>query len=225
MQFLTKYVIIIREIIIKKEGINTVSNKYLIKTYNNCIETIKPNSSILVYKVPYSEIKKETLDIEIINRFIVYILIGKNADNKDIIYVGKSKNGIDNRPTAHEEEGKKWKTCYVLTTLSEKTFFNDGTIQYIEDQIHQRIKQLKDFENTTKTTISNTVSSYDSEYCDEYIEEVYKILYILGLDLNIEEDIYDTIPNNKKEVPCDLEDMYNNICNTLKNDFELNIKE
>ena len=202
-----------------------MANKYLIKTLNNCVEMIKPNSSILVYKLPYNEVKKEILDVEITNRFIVYILVGKNANNKDIIYVGKSKNGIDNRPTAHEEEGKRWKICYILTTLSEKTFFNDGTIQYIEDQIHQRIKKLKDFENTTKTTISNTVSSYDSEYCDEYIEEVYKMLYVLGLDLNIEEDIYDLMPSEiNKSIPCDIEDMYKNICNTLKNDFGTNIE-
>lgn len=203
-----------------------MANKYLIKTLNNCVEMIKPNSSILVYKLPYNEVKKEILDVEITNRFIVYILVGKNVNNKDIIYVGKSKNGIDNRPTAHEEEGKKWKICYVLTTLSEKTFFNDGTIQYIEDQIHQRIKQLPYFENTTKTTISNTVSSYDSEYCDEYIEEVYRMLYVLGLDLNIEEDIYDLMPSEiNKGVPCDIEDMYKNICNTLQNDFGTNIRE
>jgi len=193
-----------------------MANKYMVKTNDkNCIEMTKPNSSIIVYKIPYKEMKNRVVDVNITNRFIVYILVGKNTDGKDIIYVGKSKNGIDNRPTAHEDENKKWKICYVLTTFAERTFFNDGTIMYIEDQINQRLRTLDMYENTTKVTTSDTTNIFDKEFCDEYIEEVYKMLYILGLDLTLEEVEVEG-PVLARTVPTDLEDMYNNLANVFR---------
>jgi hypothetical protein len=193
-----------------------MANKYMVKTNDkNCIEMTKPNSSIIVYKIPYKEMKNRVVDVNITNRFIVYILVGKNTDDKDIIYVGKSKNGIDNRPTAHEDENKKWKVCYVLTTFAERTFFNDGTIMYIEDQINQRLRTLDMYENTTKVTTSDTTNIFDKEFCDEYIEEVYKMLYILGLDLTLEEVEMEG-PVLARTVPTGLEDMYNNLANVFR---------
>ena len=193
-----------------------MANKYMVKTNDkNCIEMTKPNSSIIVYKIPYKEMKNRVVDVNITNRFIVYILVGKNTDGKDIIYVGKSKNGIDNRPTAHEDENKKWKICYILTTFAERTFFNDGTIMYIEDKINQRLRTLDMYENTTKVTTSDTTNIFDKEFCDEYIEEVYKMLYVLGLDLTLEEVEMEG-PVLARTVPTDLEDMYNNLANVFR---------
>lgn len=194
-----------------------MANKYLIKTNDkNCIEMTRPNSSIIVYKIPYKEMKNRVVDVEILNRFIVYILVGKSSDGKDIIYVGKSKNGIDNRPTSHEGENKNWKTCYVLTTYSERTFFNDGTIMYIEDKIHQRLRSLDLYENTTKATTSETANPFDAEFCDEYIEEVYKMLYILGLDLFPEESEDTAGAVVARSIPNGLEDIYNNLENVFR---------
>ena len=56
----------------------------------------------LVYKMPYSIMKNKTHGLTFSNRFVVYILYGINEAGQDCIYVGKSKNGIDNRPTSHE---------------------------------------------------------------------------------------------------------------------------
>lgn len=201
-----------------------MANKYLIEVNNkNCVEMTKPNSSIIVYKIPYKEMKNRVVDVNITNRFIVYILVGKNTEGNDIIYVGKSKNGIDNRPTAHEDENKKWKVCYVLTTFAERTFFNDGTTMYIEDKINQRLRSINMYENTTKVTTSDTTNTFDKEFCDEYIEEVCKMLYILGLDLNIEEEENEK-PILARTVPTDLEDVYNNLANVFntpdENDFK-----
>jgi hypothetical protein len=176
--------------------------KYAIR-YNDehSIEMSKPNSSILVYKIPYKIMKQKTLEVQITNRFIVYILLGKNNTGQDIVYVGKSKNGIDNRPTSHEGENKQWHECYILTTFSEKSFFNDGTIQYIENQIHQRIRRLNKFENTTKATNTDTISLSDAEDCIDYLNEVYNMLYILGLNLlpidnGTEKETKTSIPTN-----------------------------
>lgn len=158
--------------------------KYNIKcTKNMCIEMSKPNSSILIYKFPYKTLKSRQYDIEISNRFIVYILFGKNENGKDIIYVGKSKNGIDTRPAAHEDKNSNWTDCYILTNFKERTFFNDGTIQYLEDKIRRKIDELGTYINTTNQTIQDTANHSEKEDCNEFLDEAYKMLYVIGLDL------------------------------------------
>lgn len=161
-----------------------MTKKYIVKYFSNrSMEVSKPNSSILLYKIPYECLKNKTHGIEITNRFVVYILYGKSDVSKDIIYVGKSKNGIDYRPTSHEDKNTNWNDCYVLTNFKEKTFFNDGTIQYIEDKLKQKIDSLKQYINVTKQTTSGTANNSDEEDCDEYLREAYDMLYALGLDL------------------------------------------
>lgn len=163
--------------------------KYIIR-YNskNCVELSKPINTTLVYRIPYMNIKNKTHNIDISNRFIVYILYGKNESGKDFLYVGKSKNGIDYRPTAHEDKNIKWNMCYVLTDIKERTILNDGTIQYLEDKICSRINEIDKYVNTTKQTTSGTANHSDMEDCDEFLEESYDMLFTLGLDLFEDED-------------------------------------
>lgn len=169
--------------------------KYIIR-YNlkNCIELSKPINTTLVYRIPYLNIKNKNHNIDISNRFIVYILYGKNEKGKDFLYVGKSKNGIDYRPTAHEDKNIKWSMCYILTDIKERTILNDGTIQYLEDKICNRVNEIDKYVNTTKQTTSGTANHSDMEDCDEFLEEAYDMLFTLGLDLFENEDD-DTVVN------------------------------
>lgn len=169
-----------------------MTKKYIIKLNDsNCIEVAKPNSSILVYKMPYSIMKNRTHGLTFSNRFVVYILYGINEAGQDCIYVGKSKNGIDNRPTSHEDKFHNWTYCYVLTQFQERTFLNDGTIQYLEDKIRKKVDETGAYINKTEMTISNTANASDEEDCDDYLEEAYKMLYAIGLDLNREPVVFD----------------------------------
>lgn len=168
-----------------------MSKKYEVKYNGNSVEMSKPNSTMLVYKIPYSEIKKKKTGFIIPNQFIVYILYGRNDDGKDMIYVGKSKNGIENRPTSHKDKYDNWTTCYILTQFKERSFFNDGTIQYLENEVNSRIEEVQIYSNTTKATTAGTANDDDQEDCDEYLDEAYKMLYILGLDLITNSEEYE----------------------------------
>ncbi len=156
--------------------------KYIIRQEGRSVEVSMANSSILVYRIPYQNLLDSTTEIpiKIKNPFIVYILYRENPTGKDAVYVGKSKNGLKNRPTSH---GNNWNYCYILTQFEERTFFNDGTIQYIEDKISKKVKETGHYENITQITNENTVNRYDEEDCDAYLEKVYDMLDILGLDL------------------------------------------
>ena len=116
-----------------------MAKKYNIKYNGRSVEMTKPNSTMIVYKIPYADIEKKKIGVLIPNQFIVYILYGSNPHGKDMIYVGKSKNGIASRPTAHKNKYEAWTTCFILTQFKERTFFNDGTIQYLEDSLNKRI--------------------------------------------------------------------------------------
>lgn len=187
-----------------------MSKKYLLKYNNGSVEMTKPNSTMLIYKIPYSSIRSKNTGFIIPNRFIVYILFGKNNHGKDMIYVGKSKNGIDNRPGAHKDKYDQWTTCYVLTQFKERTFFNDGTIQYLENELNSRVDEVGFYNNTTLNTTTGTANTDDMEDCDDYLAEAYKMLDVLGLDLisnseeaEADEDINDSLtgPEARKNVP------------------------
>ena len=160
-----------------------MAKNYTIKYSGRTIEMSRPGSTMLIYKIPYVDIVRKRIGVIIPNQFIVYILFGKNARGKDMIYVGKSKNGIEYRPAAHKDKYDGWTTCYILTQFKERTFFNDGTIQYLEDTLNKRIDEIGLYNNTTKNTTSGTANKDDEEYCDEYLSEAYHMLDMLGLDL------------------------------------------
>lgn len=95
-----------------------MSSRYSIKLTNNYLEVSQHNSNLLVYRTDYENI--HCLDTPSLNSFIVYILFGINKSGKDKIYVGKSKNGVQNRPQSHEDKYSAWKYCYVLTQIKER---------------------------------------------------------------------------------------------------------
>ncbi len=161
----------------------TNTKRYKIVCYGRSIEISRAISSTLVYRIPYQNLSSKDELITIDNPFIVYILVGKNDNGLDYIYVGKSKNGLKNRPTSHEDKCESWTYCYVLTQFKERTFFNDGAIQYIEDKLNRLVTELGSFKNTTMQTTTGTANSDDEENCNEYLEEVYQMLDVLGLDL------------------------------------------
>ena len=171
--------------------------KYILRKTGRSIEISEATSSVLVYRIPYQNLATGTDEIiKIKNKFIVYILFGENSKGRDVIYVGKSTNGLKNRPTSHDDKYDNWTHCYILTQFEERTFFNDGTIQYIEDKINKRINELNHYINTTKQTNAGTANRFDMEDCDVYISKVYDMLDVIGLDLITyvdSEDIEDEI--------------------------------
>ena len=146
--------------------------RYIVRFDGSVAEITRPVSSVLVYRIPYGDLKKKKYP-DIDNNFIVYILFGRNAFGKDAVYVGKSTNGMKNRPTSHEGKYDNWSTCFVLTQHAEKTFLNDGCIQYMEYMINERVRKDRRYVDTTDITNTGTANKSEQEDCDEYLEEAY----------------------------------------------------
>lgn len=132
----------------------------------------KANSSTLIYRIPYQNLNSKDELFSIDNPFIVYILFGKNESGKDVIYVGKSKNGLKNRPTSHEDKYDKWTYCFVLTQFKERTFRDDEAIEeetdidtdektdVVPDGTYYLKRKIKRANITIKATMQATGGKY-----------------------------------------------------------------
>ena len=87
----------------------------------------------------------------------------------------------------------------MLTQFEERTFFNDGTIQYIEDQVNKRVNDINHYENKTSVTTGGTANRNDEEDCDEYLQKAYLMLDVLGLD--VDQIVNDKMEMNEKKYP------------------------
>lgn len=152
------------------------------RTDNGCIEVRSKHNRYLVYRIPYRALKTKQVDIGILNRFVVYILHHANPDGKDELYIGKSKNGIEGRPVSHEEKNIPWTECFILTE-EQGGFFNDGVIQYLEDEICSRFKSSGTYDVQTKVTTSGTANKSDIEDCKIFLRYAYPALETLGLSI------------------------------------------
>lgn len=134
-----------------------------------------------VYRYNYNVLRKGLPDIAVNNPFIVYILCKKGIFEKDTIYIGKSKNGLRDRPIAHEDKSPDWNYCYVLTESG--SLLNDGYIQYIEDQITEKARNTNRFTITTNQTTKDTINDREKRRVNPLLSNLVEMLDILGLDL------------------------------------------
>ncbi len=151
-------------------------------TKNKCVEVTKTSNTIQICRIPYDILKSGDCDIHIQNRFIVYVLLCRNPEGRDIAYVGKSKNGTDDRPLKHEESNVKWDDCYIITD-SDQSFLNDGVIQYLEKEIFTILKKSQLYTLTTKNVNTDTANPADKESADSMLNLAVKIVDILGMHI------------------------------------------
>lgn len=161
-----------------------MANKFVIEYQKNgSVRITKRNSQAQIYRMPYELLTPGKCEFEVRNPFIVYILYTHNISGKDYIYVGKSKNGIFGRPKQHKDKFQA-ELCYILTQEYAGTFFNDGTIQYLEHEVNQKVNATNAFINTTENTNTGTANPSDEDDCNDYLREAYMMLKVLGLDLD-----------------------------------------
>lgn len=145
----------------------------------------KPLSTIKIIRLPYDNIK--SFDYQ---SFLVYILVKNNN-----IYVGKSKNGVLNRPTSHTNN---WDLVYFI--IDESNLFNDGIIQYLENAINNKINLTDAYNNQTQLTNRDTINESEYEYISHELSDIYYMLYGLGLDLIHEKEYVYRLDSGKYEV-------------------------
>ena len=164
---------------------------------NDCVKVSHLRDKCQVYRIPYQVLRSRTYDVTIENNFIVYVLLGKNSSGKDVVYVGKSTKGLENRPLSHENKCPFWSYCFVITE-GKDSYLNDGVIQYIENELSERFQSIGSYELTTSVTNTDTANKHDIRYADQLLWYAYRMLNVLGLDL------MDAPPSASNSIPAQI---------------------
>ena len=147
-----------------------------------CVEVKKDFMELQVNRIPYGLMKSKSYSVKIDNKHLVYILSGKDGQNRDCLYVGKSSNGTKNRPTDHEDQGVEWDSCYILQ-VTGKNSFNGGMAEYLEHCIKGRIDDSNRYRNITKTTTEANANDSEKRRCKVLLPGIYDMMDILGVCL------------------------------------------
>lgn len=175
---------------------------------SKCIEVKSNGTSYKFYRIPYSLLESGKHGIVPDSDFVVYLLKGKNKENRDCLYVGTSANGIENRPTSHGDKKVAWETCIVFTSF-DPTFLNDSKIRYIEDKLRYAIDKRKEYVNTTKSTSGKGTNDNDNEDCDKALPYIFEVYDLMGIDIlpkrkielgdfDIDKTVVNVMPSGKK---------------------------
>ncbi len=176
-------------------------NTYDVKSYHDrCLEITDQSGGYLFYRIPYSVLKTKKYATRPNNKFIVYLLFGKDPQGRDCLYVGTSKNGIDNRPTQHEDKDVQWEMCYIFTSFNQD-ILNNSRILYLEHELRKCIDNSERYVSKTFSTISDTTNSVDTEYCKRALPTILEAFDIMGIDIipKRKNSIFDYVDQNTVE--------------------------
>ena len=155
---------------------------YKVYYHNNGRIDITPSiNKCKFYRIPYHLLENKTHNIQLESKFIVYLLSGKDTDNKDCLYVGTSTKGLEKRPTEHKDKKVDWKNCIVLTSFDN--MLNGAIILEIEYLVDERIRETKEYKNTTEKVTNKAVSPDEKELASEVFPTILDVYDMLGVNL------------------------------------------
>lgn len=147
------------------------------------------------YRIPYRLLESKTHNVKVESDNVVYLLSGKNADNKDCLYVGTSTDGLESRPTSHKSKKVDWKTCIVLTSFDN--MLTGAVILHLEYLIYNRINDTKAYKNETEK-VTDKATPDEKEIALEVLPTVLEVYDMLGI--NLKRDPQNTLISHKMEV-------------------------
>ncbi|WP_231559921.1 GIY-YIG nuclease family protein [Capnocytophaga canis] len=129
------------------------------------------------YKIPRVEIKL-CVDRPDLKNTGVYLLLGKNEEGKEIVYIGEAEN-VYTRLTQHLTQKDFWNE--VIIFVSKDDNLNKAHIKYLEYRLYQNAKEAKRYsiENGNTPTLSS-ISELDKAEMEEFIENIKLLVNTLG---------------------------------------------
>lgn len=129
------------------------------------------------YKIPRNKIKDCRDRPDIFNTGI-YLLFGKNQENKDSVYIGEAETVL-NRLNQHLGQKDFWNEAIVFVSKDEN--LNKAHVKYLENRLHEIATNVKRYsiENSNIPTLSS-ISESDRAEMEEYIENIKLLVNTLG---------------------------------------------
>lgn len=129
------------------------------------------------YKIPRIKIKECTDRIDLFNTGI-YLLLGKNEEGKDQVYIGEAET-ILKRLSQHLNQKDFWNEAIVFVSKDEN--LNKAHIKYLENRLYELAKSSNRYsiENTVTPTQSS-ISEPDRAEMEEFLENIKLLVNTLG---------------------------------------------
>lgn len=129
------------------------------------------------YKIPRIEIKLCS-DREDLQSTGIYLLLGKNEEGKDLVYIGEAEN-IFTRLKQHLDQKDFWNETILFISKDEN--LNKAHIKYLEYRLYEIAKETNRYiiENGNTPTQSS-ISELDKAEMEEFIENIKLLVNTLG---------------------------------------------
>lgn len=129
------------------------------------------------YKIPRIKIK-DCIDRKDLMSTGIYLLLGKNADNKDLVYIGEAEN-VFTRLNQHLSSKDFWNETIVFTSKDEN--LNKAHIKYLENRLHETATKTNRYllENGCTPTQSS-ISESDRAEMEEFLNYIFLLVNTLG---------------------------------------------
>jgi Domain of unknown function (DUF4357) len=129
------------------------------------------------YKIPRIKIK-ECIDRDDLKNTGVYLLLGKDEEGIDQVYIGEAET-ILTRISQHLNQKDFWNETIVFVSKDDN--LNKAHIKYLENRLHEIATTVKRYkiENTIIPTQSS-ISESDKSEMEEYLENIKILVNALG---------------------------------------------
>lgn len=135
------------------------------------------NWSGKAYKIPRIKIK-DCIDREDLISTGVYLLFGKNEEDKDQVYIGEAES-IIKRLNQHLTQKDFWHETIVFISKDEN--LNKAHIKYIENRLFDIAKNANRYKiENTVTPTQSSISESDRAEMEEFIEYIKLLVNTLG---------------------------------------------
>ncbi len=131
----------------------------------------------MAYKIPRTEVKK-CGDRPNLNSTGVYMLFGRNDDDKEAVYIGEAEE-VYTRLQSHLREKDFWNEVIVFISKDEN--LNKAHIKYIENKLYEKAKAANRYDvlNGNIPPIPS-ISEADRAEMDEFISNLVMMVNTLG---------------------------------------------
>jgi hypothetical protein len=135
------------------------------------------NWSGKAYKIPRIKVKDCSDRHELLSTG-VYLLLGKDEEGKDLVYIGEAES-ILKRITQHLNQKDFWNETIVFISKDEN--LNKAHVKYLENRLHDIAMSAKRYkvENSIIPTQSS-ISESDRAEMEEFIENIKMLVNTLG---------------------------------------------
>ena len=149
----------------------------------------------LAYRIPRTEVKK-CGDRPNLNSTGVYMLFGRNDDDKEAVYIGEAEE-VYTRLQSHLREKDFWNEVIVFISKDEN--LNKAHIKYIENKLYEKAKAANRYDVLNgNIPPMPSISEADRAEMDEFISNLEMLVNMLGHKLFVE--IKDTSETNDDEI-------------------------